>query len=133
MKRRRRGQKRTRKVILAELAVGIVVATACFAFAAAVVVPATKAGEGVGTVDKSSILATQVVYTLDVDTPTKIASVSLTFSAAKAPTSVYAKIGGVQSQACTGGGTAWTCAWTAANEQSIPGNNTTLLEVTAAA
>lgn len=128
MKRRRdRSRKRSRKALLVEIVLGVIVCVAGFAFTASLVVNASQAGDGSGAV--SSFTVATLVYELDATNPAFIANVRLTFSGGT-PGEVKAQIGGGSwSSLCTNSGGTFTCSWT--TEPAIPGNNTTNLHVVA--
>jgi hypothetical protein len=81
-----------------------------FAFAAANIVPDTKAGDGTG--DISGYTVSNIHYVLDGTNPSTIDSV--TFELSSTAVAVQAKVGplGAWSSACTLSGAVWTCGFT---------------------
>ena len=106
----------------------LVVMLATYAFAASNTVPASYAGEGASVT--SGYTVTEVVYTLNTNTPSNIDSVAFTLNAAA--TTVKARLVTTGSYySCTNtGGTSWSCNTTspqatvaAANELRIIASN----------
>jgi hypothetical protein len=127
MKRRRRHRLTTKKRFVG-LFVGAIVCLCGFAFTATITVGASKAADGAGVIVNSSFSIASIQYQLDSSTPTKIASVTVTFSGT-APADARASIGGTWSNACSISGLVFTCAFgTLAN---VPSNSTTTLRVVA--
>jgi len=118
----KRSNRRRRYALAALLA--FIVATSAYAYTAANTVPATKAGDGQGTI--SGYVVSSVKYTLDTTNPANIASVAFTLDAPA--TEVKAKLvsSSTSYQNCTiTGGTSVTCTFAtqptvlAANELRI--------------
>jgi hypothetical protein len=122
MKRRRQRQRKHRRGLLVAIVLVLLAASAGAAFTAALGVGASEAGDGSGAVSKPNVTSMQFEY--DVNTPTKIAHVYLSFSSAV--TQAQAKLtGGSWSSACTGSGTGpWTCAWSGGTP--VPTSGSTL-------
>lgn len=80
-----------------------------YAYAAANLVPATKAGEGTGVI--SGFTVTAVVFNLDINSPANIASVTFTLNAAANQVKIRIVSTGTVWYSCTGT-TAITCSTT---------------------
>jgi hypothetical protein len=123
MKRRRRRQRQPRsgrKRLLLGLLVGVTLASAAYAFTAAITVPPSSAGDGNTAIGAVGSIAT-LQYTLDSNTPTKIQTLVLTFNNPQ-PTNVQARIGaGSWSGACSNSSGTFTCTW--ATRPSIAATN----------
>jgi hypothetical protein len=128
-RRRNANRRRTRKLLLAEIAIGILVCTGVFAYTSGLTVAATNAGDGSGSVGSTTVAT--LVYELDATNPTFISDVKLTFSGG-VPGVVKAMLGASGWTTCTNSAGTWTCAWSGASEPAFPGNNTTNLRVVAA-
>lgn len=98
---------RTLKVLLIVILVTIISATA-YAFAAANTVPATKAGDGSGTI--SGYTVSNIVYNLNATDPSTIDSVDFTLSAAAVTAKIKLVAAGSTWIDCTVvSGNDWTC------------------------
>jgi hypothetical protein len=107
----------TLKVSLVVVMVTIIASTA-YAFAAANTVPATKAGDGLGTV--SGYTVTNVVYTLNSTNPSTLDSVAFDAGAAAATVKVQLVATTGSWYACVlGTGTTWSCDTTGLTVSSI--------------
>jgi hypothetical protein len=84
----------------------LVFSTIAYAFAASIVVPASNAGIGAGTV--SGYTVNGIEYTLAPANPSNLDSVQITLNTAA--TEVRARIAGGAWVVCTGAGTTWDCA-----------------------
>ncbi|MBI2332580.1 MAG: hypothetical protein HYU84_10560 [Chloroflexi bacterium] len=107
------------KVLFAVVAI-LSIAAVSYAFAAANTVPATKAGDGTGTV--SGYTLTSVVYTLNGTDPTTLDSVSFDLGAAAATGKVKAQLvssGGTWYGCTLDTGTVWICTTTGLTVSSI--------------
>lgn len=106
------------KVLFALVAI-LVLATVSYAFAASNTVPATKAGDGTGTV--SGYTVTSVVYTLNGTDPNTLDSVSFDLGAAAATGKVQAQLvsSGTWYTCTLDTGTVWICDTTGLTVSSI--------------
>jgi len=108
------------------LIIGLIVfalATVTYAYAAANTVPPSTAGDGAGAI--SGYTVSNIAYTLDATTPSKIAKITFTLSAAANVVQV-STTGASPYQSCTiAGGTSVTCTFvteptvTAANSLEV--------------
>ncbi|MFM8367920.1 MAG: hypothetical protein ACKOBD_04090 [Chloroflexota bacterium] len=106
------------KIVFAVIAV-VTIAVASYAFAASNTVPATKAGEGSGTVTGYTI--TSVVYNLNATDPSTLDSVAFDLGAAAATGKVKAQLVASGTwYACTlDTGTVWECTTTGLDVSTI--------------
>lgn len=108
---------RTFKVLLAVMIV-MIFAGAAYAFAAANTVPATKAGDGSGTI--SGYTVTNVVYNLNTTDPSTMDSVNFDLSAAAVTAKIKLVAAGSTWYDCTlVSGNSWTCDTTGVTVVSI--------------
>lgn len=108
---------RTLKVSLIVILVTIISATA-YAFAAANTVPATKAGDGSGTI--SGYTVSNIAYNLNVTDPSTIDSVDFTLSAAAVAAKIKLVAAGSTWITCTVvTGNDWTCDTTGTTVVSV--------------
>ncbi len=108
---------RTFKVLLAVMIV-MILAGAAYAFAAANTVPATKAGDGSGTI--SGYTVTNVVYNLNTTDPSTMDSVNFDLSAAAVTAKIKLVAAGSTWYDCTlVSGNSWTCDTTGVTVVSI--------------
>ena len=107
--------------ILFVLFVVVAISVTAYAFAASNTVPATKAGDGVGTV--SGYTVTGVAYTLNGTDPSTLDSVEFDLGAAAATGQVKAQLVATTGSwyACTQVGvtTVWTCNTTGLTASSV--------------
>ena len=107
--------------ILFVLFVVVAISVTAYAFAASNTVPATKAGDGVGTV--SGYTVTGVAYTLNATDPSTLDSVEFDLGAAAATGQVKAQLVATTGSwyTCTEVGvtTVWTCDTTGLTASSI--------------
>lgn len=105
--RKRRGR------LLATLVVAGVLATATYAFTASNTVPASKAGDGSGTI--SGYTVSNVAYTLNATNPSNLDSVGFTLDSAASVAKIKLVSSGSTWYSCTNpSGNDWTCATTGA-------------------
>ena len=106
------------KIVFAVSAV-VTIAVASYAFAASNTVPATKAGEGSGTVTGYTV--TSVVYNLNATDPSTLDSVAFDLGAAAATGKVKAQLVASGTwYACTlDTGTVWECTTTGLDVSTI--------------
>ena len=106
------------KIVFAVIAV-VTIAVASYAFAASNTVPATKAGEGSGTVTGYTV--TSVVYNLNATDPSTLDSVAFDLGAAAATGKVKAQLVASGTwYACTlDTGTVWECTTTGLDVSTI--------------
>lgn len=100
---------KTLKVLFVLFSV-LALSVAAYAFAASNTVPATKAGDGTGTV--SGYTVTSVVYTLNATNPNTLDSVSFDLGAAAATGKVKAQLvssAGTWYDCTLTAGTVWSC------------------------
>jgi hypothetical protein len=108
---------RTLKVLFIVVLVAIVASTA-YAFAAANTVPATKAGDGNGTI--SGYTVTNVVYNLNTTDPSTIDSIDFDLSAAAVTAKIKLVAAGSTWYDCVNGsGTSWNCDTTGAAVSAV--------------
>jgi hypothetical protein len=131
--KRRRSKKRTRRVLLVEVLIAVVACAAAFAvfgLTGTLTVPATtKAGDGNNAIDANTTAVSSYYYNLNSNTPSLVASVVITFSAAHTPQHAYASLGGTWSSACSAAGSVFTCSFS--SQPNVPFNTTTALRVVA--
>ena len=107
---------RTFKVLLAVMTV-MILAGAAYAFAAANTVPATKAGDGSGTISGYTI--TNVVYNLNATDPSTLDSVDFDLSAAAVTAKIQLVAAGTWYDCTVVTGNSWTCDTTGVTVVSI--------------
>lgn len=93
--------------VLLTIFVIIAISAAAYAFAAANTVPATRAGDGTGTV--SGYTVTSVQYTLNATDPSTLDTVSFDLGAAAAQVEVQLVSGGTWYSCTLDTGTVWDC------------------------
>jgi hypothetical protein len=105
------------KVILTLLVV-VVIAASAYAFAAANTVPATRAGDGSGSI--SGYTVTSVAYTLNSSDPSQLDAVSFTLDAAATTVKIKLVAAGSTWYSCTNSQDFdWTCTTTGATVASM--------------
>jgi hypothetical protein len=105
------------KVILT-LMVVVVLAASAYAFAAANTVPATRAGDGSGTI--SGYTVTSVAYTLNSSDPSQLDEVSFTLDAAATTVKIKLVAAGSTWYSCTNSQDFdWACTTTGATVASM--------------
>lgn len=111
----RRSPTRRRRLLLA-LAVAGVLGSATYAFTASNTVPASKAGDGSGTI--SGYTVSGVSYTLNATNPANLDSVDFTLDAAASVVKIKLVSSGSTWYDCTNtSGNDWSCATTGAAVQ----------------
>lgn len=108
---------RNLKVILLVLVV-VVLAASAYAFAASNTVPATRAGDGSGTI--SGYTVTNVAYTLNSSDPSQLDAVSFTLDAAATTVKIKLVAAGSTWYSCTNSENSdWSCTTTGATVESM--------------
>lgn len=99
--------------------VGLIFASAAFAFAAANTVPATAAGDGAGAI--SGYTVSNIQYVLNAGTPSNIDQVTFTLDSAATTVKIKLVAAGVTYYSCANtGGMNWACNTTAPQATVLP-------------